>query len=225
MAETQHSPGRIGQEMTLRAAIRGLAVSQMLGTACQIGLPDAFGGQDSIGVADLADRLGCHRGALHRLVRTLAALGVFTIDAQGTVTHTDASRELRGDAAAPQYLVRPASGPCRPCGRPGASSARQSGRGRPPFPLANGGQTFFGHLGEAPADQSLFRSFMQSGFSGRHDAVASALALADTETAVDVGGGSGALLRAILGRHPGARGVLYDRPEVVAGAPAVLDTP
>lgn len=95
MGETRHSPGRIGQETTLRAAIRGLAISQMLGSACQIGLPDALGVRDSVGIAELADRLGCHRGALRRLVRTLAALGVFTIDAQGMVTHTDASRELR----------------------------------------------------------------------------------------------------------------------------------
>ena len=97
--------------------------------------------------------------------------------------------------------------------------------GEAAFPPANRGQTFFGHLGETPADQRLFRSFMQSGFAGRHEAVASALALAEAETVVDVGGGSGALLRAVLGRHPDARGVLYDLPEVVAGSSAVLDTP
>ena len=95
MGETRHSPGRVGRETTLRAAIRGLAISQMLGSACQIGLPDALAVRDSVGIAELADRLGSHRGAFHRLVRTFAALGVFTIDAQGMDTHTDASRELR----------------------------------------------------------------------------------------------------------------------------------
>lgn len=224
MGETQHSPGRIGQETTLRAAIRGLAISQMLGTACKIGLPDTLGVRDSVGIADLADRLGCHRGTLYRLVRTLAALGVFAIDAQGTVTHTDASRELRSDAAAPQHLA------ARFWTLPAVWAAwgklgEAVRTGQAAFPFANDGQTFFGHLGEAPADQSLFRSFMQSGFAGRHEAVAAALTLAHAETVVDVGGGSGALLRAILTRHPDARGVLYDRPEVVAVAPAVLDTP
>ncbi len=224
MGETRQFPGRIGQETTLRAAIRGLAISQMLGAACKIGLPDAFGSQDSIGVADLADRLGCHRGTLRRLVRTLAAFGVFAIDAEGTVTHTDTSRALRGDAAAPQHLA------ARFWTLPAVWAAwgklgEAVRTGQAAFPLANGGQTFFGHLGEAPADQDLFRLFMQSGFAGRHDAVASALALAEGETVVDVGGGSGALLRAILTRHADARGVLHDRPEVVAGAPAVLDSP
>lgn len=224
MAETRQFPGRIGQETTLRAAIRGLAISQMLGSACQIGLPDALGSRDSVGVAELADRLGCHRGALHRLVRTLAALGVFAVDAQGRVTHTDVSRELRGDAAAPQHLAaRFWTLPAVWAAWGKLSEAVRTGQAA--FPLGNNGQTFFGHLGEDPADQSLFRSFMQSGFAGRHDAVAAALMLADAETVVDVGGGSGALLRAVLSRHPDARGVLYDRPEVVAGASTVLDTP
>lgn len=224
MAEMRQSPERIGQETTLRAAIRGLAVSQMLGAACEIGLSDALEVHDSVGVADLADRLGCHRGALHRLVRTLAALGVFAIDAQVTITHTDASHALRGDALHPQHLA------ARFWTLPAVWAAwgklgEAVRTGQAAFFFANGGQTFFGHLGDEPADQSLSRSFMQSGFAGRHEAVASALALAEAETVVDVGGGSGALLRAILGRHPDARGVLYDRPEVVAGAPAVLDSP
>ena len=50
MGETQqHSPGRIGQETTLRAAIRSLAISQMLGAACKIGLFDAFGARTASG--------------------------------------------------------------------------------------------------------------------------------------------------------------------------------
>ena len=224
MNETRHSPGRIGQETTLRAAIRGLAVSQMLGVACQIGLPDAVAVHGGIGIADLAERLGCHGGPLSRLVRTLAAFGVFAIDAQSTVSHTGASRDLRGDAEAPQHLaarfwtlpaVWAAWGKLGEAVRTGEAA----------FPLANGGQTFFGHLGETPADQRLFRSFMQSGFAGRHEAVAAALTLAEGETVVDVGGGSGALLRAVLSRRPDARGVLYDLPEVVAGSSAVLGSP
>jgi hypothetical protein len=41
-------------------------------------------------------------------------------------------------------------------------------------------------------------------------------------TVVDVGGGNGALLAAILARHPATRGVLFDQPHVVAGAPPLL---
>ena len=224
MGGTQRPPGRIGEATPLRMAIRGLAISQLLGAACQLGLPDAVEAHDSVGITDLADRLRCHHGTLHRLVRTLAAFGVFAIDAQGTVSHTGASRALRGDAEAPQHLA--ARFWMLPAVWAAWGKLGEAVRiGEAAFPLANSGQTFFGHLGKTPADQHLFRSFMQSGFAGRHEAVASALALAEAETVVDVGGGSGALLRAVLGRYPDARGILYDCPEVVAGAPAVLDVP
>ena len=42
-------------------------------------------------------------------------------------------------------------------------------------------------------------------------------------TVVDIGGGRGALLTAVLEVHPGMRGVLFDRPEVVDGVADELD--
>ena len=42
-------------------------------------------------------------------------------------------------------------------------------------------------------------------------------------TIVDVGGGNGALLAAILAEHPAVHGVLFDQPHVVAGAGPVLE--
>jgi hypothetical protein len=47
-------------------------------------------------------------------------------------------------------------------------------------------------------------------------------AFGPTATIVDVGGGRGRLLAAILNATPQARGVLFDMPDVVAGAPALL---
>jgi hypothetical protein len=45
---------------------------------------------------------------------------------------------------------------------------------------------------------------------------------AGCRTVVDVGGGQGALLEAILRRHPGLRGVLFDEPAVIERARAAL---
>ena len=42
-------------------------------------------------------------------------------------------------------------------------------------------------------------------------------------TLVDVGGGHGTLLATILQRHPTVQGVLFERPQVAAGAGRVLD--
>jgi hypothetical protein len=43
------------------------------------------------------------------------------------------------------------------------------------------------------------------------------------ESVVDVGGGNGALLAALLGEFPAMRGVVFDQPHVVANAAAVLE--
>ena len=46
--------------------------------------------------------------------------------------------------------------------------------------------------------------------------------LSGMQTVVDVGGATGNMLAALLSRHPGLRGVLYDMPHVVRDAPALL---
>ena len=214
--------GRVEGPCALQASIRGMAISQMLGTACDIGLPDAIGAHDEAEVGALADTLGCHPDALLRLVRALAALGLFAMTSQGRVRHTATSLMLRSNHTpsqhwAARFWTLPAVWAAW------GSLAHSVRTGEPAFSHANG-RTFFEHLNEVPVDRSLFDGFMQAGFAGRHDAVASVLAFADGETVVDVGGGSGALLRAILNRNPRASGLLYDLPSVVAGAPAVLDT-
>jgi hypothetical protein len=50
------------------------------------------------------------------------------------------------------------------------------------------------------------------------DSLAAAYDFSQFGTIVDVGGGGGALLAAILGRHPGVRAVLFDLPHMVADA-------
>jgi hypothetical protein len=55
-----------------------------------------------------------------------------------------------------------------------------------------------------------------------YDAVVDAVEWADVRHVVQVAGGSGSLLAAILRRLPDATGVLFDRPEVVAEAGPTL---
>ena len=55
------------------------------------------------------------------------------------------------------------------------------------------------------------------------DAVAAAYPLAGSETVVDVGGGHGLLLATLLRAHPALRGVLFDLPQVAAGARPLLE--
>lgn len=85
------------------------------------------------------------------------------------------------------------------------------------------GKQLFDYLREHPDDAAVFDQAM---VGASRQLVASILEVYDFgeyRTVVDVGGGNGALLAAILARNPGSRGVLFDLPEVAARAGGLLE--
>jgi hypothetical protein len=75
---------------------------------------------------------------------------------------------------------------------------------------------------EHPEERAIFDAAMRSTAVQVLDAVVSAYDFSPFHTVVDVGGGDGAMLSAILHITPGLRGVLCDRPEVVEGTKPYL---
>ena len=73
-----------------------------------------------------------------------------------------------------------------------------------------------------PEESAIFDGAMRSLTGASNDAILAAYDFGRFDTIVDVAGGSGALLAAILGAHPHARGVLFDQQHVVDGAAPVL---
>jgi trans-aconitate methyltransferase len=76
-----------------------------------------------------------------------------------------------------------------------------------------------------PEEARAFDAMMAHFPDNRHAAVAEAYDLSAAQLVADVGGGNGAMLRHVLARAPAARGLLFDRPDVVAalGPEALLD--
>ncbi|MET0779987.1 MAG: methyltransferase, partial [Microbacterium sp.] len=83
------------------------------------------------------------------------------------------------------------------------------------------GMPGFEYLKRNPADAKLFDLMMQHSPDDRHAAVVAAYDFS-ASLVVDVGGGNGALLAAILRNYSDASGVLFDQEAVVAGAADVL---
>jgi O-methyltransferase len=92
--------------------------------------------------------------------------------------------------------------------------------GEPTFPRVHS-VGFWDYLGAHPEAGALFDAAMSGGASARTEALLAARDLSSIGTVVDVGG-QGRLLAILLAAVPGLRSVLLDRPEVVAGADAVL---
>jgi SAM-dependent methyltransferase len=82
-------------------------------------------------------------------------------------------------------------------------------------------EPFFNYLSTHADDAAMFNGAMSAGSEMAIPLLLSAYDFSRFERIVDVGGGQGALLHAILSANPRARGVLYDLPGVVSGA-AVL---
>ena len=96
-----------------------------------------------------------------------------------------------------------------------------SARAGPPSPLLRG-KPFFEYLVDEPEFAQSFNDAMTSVSELAITAVIAGYDFSPYATIVDVGGGHGRLLAAILGAAPHSHGILLDLPEVVAGAPAVL---
>ena len=93
--------------------------------------------------------------------------------------------------------------------------------GKPAFDRAHG-TSMWSYLQAHPAELALFGRAMGNLASEAHSAAFAAYHLSDVERLVDVGGGEGYLIAAVLPRYPNMKAVLFDEPHVVSRAPEVF---
>ncbi|MYT31018.1 MULTISPECIES: methyltransferase [unclassified Streptomyces] len=156
----------------------------------------------------LAAATDTHAPHLRRVLRYLAARGIFREDTAGAYQLTPAARQLRTDVPdslhpavmmlTDDLFLRTSAGLTEAVRHGGAAFERLFGA-----PL-------FAHLESDPARRTLFDDGTASLAAPVDDAVAAVYPFPETGTVVDVGGGRGGLLRAVLGRHPQLTGVLFD---------------
>jgi hypothetical protein len=170
--------------------------------------------------AELAAETGMHAPSLHRLMRTLAALGVLAGAGSDRFALTPLGRALQtGAPGSARASVLTLGGPLMWRGFGEIMHSLETGR--PGFDKAFG-MPVFDYLAGHPDEASLFSETMV-GFHGDEPAtVADAYDFSPFGTVVDVGGATGNLLAAILARHAAPRGILFDMPHVVRDAPALL---
>jgi SAM-dependent methyltransferase len=199
----------------------GYWVSRMVYAAARIGLADHLAdGPKS--AAELAGPTGTHESALHRLMRALASLGILSEDANHRFVLAPLGEALKsGAAGSARATVLALAGDwwwrgwsqflyCLETGKTGMEKEF--------------GTTVFEYLAQHPQEASYFNEAM-IGFHGDEPAaVASAYDFSDAETIVDVGGGTGNLLAAILERHPRTRGILADLPHVTRDAGSLIES-
>jgi C-methyltransferase len=201
--------------------IVGQWVAQAITAAAQLGIADALAA-GPLPLDELADRLQVDPKALARLVRALISRGVFRQLRDGRYTLTPLADTLRVDApVSVRGLARfLGSREHRDMWSLLADAVRT---GQPVIPVLHGTDAF-GFLAENPEHAAIFNDAMTALSELAAASVVATYDFTRFNVVVDVGGGHGRLLSAILSANPGLRGVLYDLPDVVAGAPSVLET-
>jgi hypothetical protein len=202
-------------EQRLFQLVFGKAVTQAVSVAARFGVADHLAAGPRT-AAELAAATGLHPGHLYRVLRVLAGLGVFAADAGGRFGLTPVGELLRSDV--PGSMKAVATYVCDPWSwTPWADLAGAVRTGRPVFDTVFG-EGVFDYLAKHPNEAATFDAGM-TGFSQQAAAaVTAAYDFSGLGTVVDVGGGHGSLLLAVLKANPGVRGVVFDAPQVAAGA-------
>lgn len=197
----------------------GKRISQVIYALAEVQVADALA-DGPLPVEELARRTDTDPGALYRLLRCAAAVGVFAEREGREFALTELAEAMRADVPQSQrdmILFNGSEEMWAPYGRI-VDSLRT---GEPVFPELFGAD-FFDHLRAHPEVSAVFdramtrmsatttRQFLDAYDFGRFGRVA------------DVGGGRGHFLAELLHRHPSVRGTLVDQPHVAEVAAGVF---
>jgi SAM-dependent methyltransferase len=194
--------------------IDGFVFTQLCYVATEIGVFDQLApGPRTSG--ELAEVLGVDSGNLHRVLRGLAAEGVLTElagDGFELAPLGELIGRMRGAVRARGELYYDAATGLLDAVRHGGSAFER-----------RHGEPFFQYLGAHPEREAAFHASMATRAEAEAAAVIDAYDVTTVGRVVDVGGGNGILLAALLQAAPQVTGILMDRAAVLPDAQAHLD--
>jgi SAM-dependent methyltransferase len=198
--------------------IRGYWTTQAIFVAAELGIADMLAGGPKY-PDELGKEAGVKGDMLYRVLRALASIGIFAEDADGRFMLTPLADTLRGDSGQRAYARLHGQELYQSWAR--LLDASRSGDAA--FVKAFGIPAF-----EYFSTHSDRGAVFDKAMTGHHgpeaDPMLDAYDFSGFQELVDVGGGNGSLLTAILKRHSQMRGVLFDLPRVVDRATASMES-
>jgi hypothetical protein len=199
--------------LELHRLLNGFQITQAIHVAAVLGLADQITAHPRP-VAEIAATVDAHPGALYRLLRALAALGIFrehndrcfSMAAMGDCLRTASLHPVRPHAIfIGQKNQWDAWGNLLHCVQTGENAFR-----------AVHGIGSWEYRARHPDQNAIYNAAM-TGNSRRVDKdIVGSYAFGRFTRIADIGGGQGSLLAALLQANANLRGVLFDRPHVVA---------
>ncbi|MGH9775048.1 MAG: methyltransferase [Candidatus Acidiferrales bacterium] len=224
-AQAVHEPPA---HVVLMHMITARWVSQAIAVAARLSIADQLA-QGPRSVAEIERATGAHAPSLYRLLRALASVGIFAEIGDGPTTETAERRFSLTPLAEPLRSDAPRSvrGAAMMFGTEWSNHAwadllRSVQTGETAFDRVFG-EPIFEYLSKRPEAMEVFSHSMKSFTAISQDAIVAAYDFTGIGTLVDVGGGNGSFLAAIMGAHPALRGIVYDTERALVGAKALLD--
>ena len=196
-----------------------LATPMAIRTAATLGLAD-YAGPDGATADRLAAATATSAPALRRLLDHLVAVGVFDLDTEsGRYRPTEVGAQMREDAPEgflPLLDMTQAGGRAELAFVELLTSVKTNEAGYP----RRYGRDFWSDLATDARLRSSFDEQMNWRFQVQAPQIAKRYAWSRFRTILDVGGGNGTVLAAILAAHPDVHGQVLDLPPSAAAATA-----
>lgn len=172
---------------------------------------------EALPAEEIASRIRTQPDATFRLLRMLAAMGIFEEASPRVFSNnklSDCLREGSPQNVRAMILMHNSA----EMSRPWCEQLEQAVRGGDtPFRLTHG-QELFAYLDKHPEFDSLFSSAMDSVEALTGDSFATDFDWGRFDRIIDIGGSKGSKSVAILKRHPRLRALVVDRARVIEGA-------
>jgi len=194
---------------------QGTIISTSLALAAELGIADllADGPRSS---EELAQATSTHPRSLYRLLRLLCSIGVFTEIRPDSFAQTPLSECLRaGVPGSMRSWLRMIGLKIRY--RTHAEALYSIKTGEPAFKRVTG-MEFFDYLAAHPDEGEIFNQAMNDMGKVVAAAVAQSYDFSGVGKIIDVGGGHGTLIAAVLQKYPQMTGILFDSPHVAERA-------
>ncbi|GAA1824416.1 methyltransferase [Luedemannella flava] len=210
----QHDRGHASRDsLQLLRLAEGLTPARAVQLAAELGFADLLA-DGPRAAEELAATTGTHPGAVYRLLRSLAAEGVFTETTPGVFGLTPMGDQLRADhpRSLRAWVLFQAM-----FNEVYAAAMHSVRTGEPTFPTVYGAPIFT-YLEQHPEEGSLFNTAMAQHSRLLATVLAEAYDFSSARLIVDVGGGDGTFLAGVLSEWPDASGIVYDLPYVADAA-------
>lgn len=197
----------------------GTMMSQALGVAARLGIADLLrdGPRSS---ADLAEATSSHESSLFRILRSLAAAGIFREAGPQTFVNTPASEMLLSDV--PNSMRNCAIFMAEPWHTEVWANMPHSVRTGETVWNKTHGADVFDWFGANPEAAEVFNNTMTEMSAGTASEVVEAYDFTGIGTLADIAGGHGYILSQILNANSEMQGILFDLPQVIDGSAPLL---